>query len=138
MDFNADYKAEKKKTSKKILSVVLILGLLFTGTTAYGVYWIFLDWSRFKDEMNRSTYLPTSLDGTYTVNAYLSNGAATVSYSVLEELVFNKENKRSKKIYWQYREENAKIEWIDDSTVMINNVQLNLLDETYDYRSGIK
>ena len=131
MDFDADYKAGKKKT----LRVLFILGLLFIGTIAYGVYWIFFDWSRFKDELiNQST----SPDATYTVNAYLSNGGATVSYSVLGELVFNKENKRPKKIYWQYREENATIEWLDDSTVMINNVKLSLPAETYDYRSGIK
>ncbi|WP_281274638.1 DUF5412 family protein [Lysinibacillus telephonicus] len=53
------------------------------------------------------------------------------------ELVLNKENKRTKKIYWRYREENATIEWLDDSTVIINNVQLELPHETYDYRSGI-
>lgn len=135
MNVDADYKAEKKKTHKKTLKVLLIFGLLFTGIIAYGVYWVFFDWSRFKGELiNQST----SPNGTYTVNAYLSNGGATVSYTVLGELVFNKENKRSKKIYWQYREENAKIEWIDDNTVIINNVQLKLPNETYDYRSGIK
>lgn len=135
MEFDADYKAEKKKTHKKIIKVFLIWGLLFAGIIAYGVYWVFFDWNRFKDELiNQST----SPNGTYTVNAYLSNGGATVSYTVLGELVFNKENKRSKKIYWQYREENAKIEWIDDNTVIINNVQLKLPNETYDYRSGIK
>lgn len=135
MDFDTDYKVEKKKTYKKIFKVFLVLGMLFAGILAYGVYWVFFDWSRFKDELiNQST----SPKGTYTINAYLSNGGATVSYTVLGELVFNKENKRSKKIYWQYREENAQIEWIDDNTVMINNVQLELPNETYDYRSGIK
>ncbi|WP_066073428.1 DUF5412 domain-containing protein [Neobacillus soli] len=123
------------KSKISILNVFLILGLLFAGIIAYGVYWVFFDWSRFKDELiNQST----SPNGTYTINAYLSNGGATVSYAVLGELVFNKENKRSKKIYWQYREENAKIEWIDDNTVIINNVELKLPNETYDYRSGIK
>lgn len=135
MDFDADYEVEKKKTYKKILTVFLVFGLLFTGVLAYGVYWVFFDWSRFKDELISQS---TSPNRTYTINAYLSNGGATVSYSVLGELVFNKENKRSKKIYWQYREENAQIEWIDDNTVMINNVQLELPNETYDYRSGIK
>ncbi|MEH7253776.1 DUF5412 domain-containing protein [Neobacillus niacini] len=123
------------KSKISILKVILILGLLFAGIIAFRVYWGFSDWSRLKDELiNQST----SPNGTYTINAYLSNGGATVSYAVLGELVFNKENKRSKKIYWQYREENAKIEWIDDNTVIINNVQLKLPNETYDYRSGIK
>jgi hypothetical protein len=128
-------KNKEIKMKSKILKVFLILGLLFAGIIAYGVYWVFYDWSRFKDELiNQST----SPDGTYTINAYVSYGGATASDTVLGELVFNKENKMSKKIYWQYREENAKIEWIDDNTVIINNVQLKLPNETYDYRSGIK
>lgn len=135
MKIDNDYKVEKKKTYKKVFIMFLVWGLLFTGILAYGVYWVFFDWSRFKDELiNQST----SPNGTYTINAYLYNGGATVSYTVLGELVFNKENKRSKKIYWQYREENVQIEWIDDNTVRINNVQLELPNETYDYRSGIK
>nr|WP_034300189.1 hypothetical protein [Bacillus cihuensis] len=56
MNFDADYKKEKKKTHKKILKVFFILGLLFAGIIAYGVNWVFFDWSRFKDELiNQST-----------------------------------------------------------------------------------
>lgn len=59
------------KSKKSILKVFLILGLLFSGIIAYGVYWVFFDWSRFKDELiNQST----SPNGTYTINAYLSPG----------------------------------------------------------------
>nr|WP_232337096.1 DUF5412 domain-containing protein [Lysinibacillus timonensis] len=134
MHSDVHYKEELKKTYKKILTVVLLWFLVFAGIIGYGVYWLFFDWSRFKDELiNQST----SPNGTYTINAYLSNGGATVSYTVLGELVFNKENKRPKKIYWQNREQNATIEWLDDNTVMINNIQLELPHESYDYRSGI-
>ncbi len=35
---------------------------------------------------------------------------------------------------WQYREKDAIIEWIDNDTVKINNVTLNLPDDTYDWR----
>lgn len=135
MTFDAEYEKEKKKTQKKIVKVLLIWGILLAGLVAYGVYWGFFDWSRFKDELITQS---TSPNGTYTVNAYLFNGGATVSYTVLGELVFNKENKRPKKIYWQYREEKANIKWIDDNTVKINDVQLRLPYQTYDYRSGIK
>ncbi|WNF38773.1 DUF5412 domain-containing protein [Bacillaceae bacterium IKA-2] len=115
---------------KMIINLLILFGIL-----AYGIYWVFFDWSRFKQELITQS---TSSNGTYTINAYLANGGATVSYAVLGELVFNKKNKRSKKIYWQYREENALIEWIDDNTVIINDVQLKLPHETYDYRRGIK
>lgn len=88
MEFDADYKAEKKKTHKKVLKVFLILGLLFAGIIAYGVYWVFFDWSRFKQELIAES---TSPNGTYTVNAYLSNTHATTPYTILGELVFNKD-----------------------------------------------
>ncbi len=113
-----------------VISFIIVGSLL-----VYGVYWVFFDWSRFKQELIINS---TSPEGTYTINAYKSDGGATVSYAVLGELVFNKKNKRPKKIYWQYRKENAVIEWIDDNTVRINDVQLHLPHETYDYRHGVK
>ncbi|MFJ8518636.1 DUF5412 family protein [Lysinibacillus xylanilyticus] len=44
--------------------------------------------------------------------------------------------RRSKKIYWQYRENRAYINWSDDDTVSINGVTLNVPDETYDFRDN--
>ncbi|MFJ7735875.1 DUF5412 domain-containing protein [Lysinibacillus sp. NPDC097287] len=135
MDFGADTKKETRKIYKKVLLMFVVWGLLFIGLIGYGVYWIFYDTSRFKQNLIGES---TSPDGTYTINAYLSDSGATTSYTVLGELVFNKENKRPKKIYWQYKESTARIEWIDDDTVKINTVTLELPHETYDYRKEIK
>ncbi|WP_439644341.1 DUF5412 domain-containing protein [Halalkalibacter akibai] len=130
-----DYEDEKKKVYKKLIKSFFIGFLLITGLITYGVYWLFYDYSRFKQELIVES---TSPGGTYTIKAYLNNGGATVSYTVLGELVFNQQNKRPKKIYWQYREENADIVWLDDQTVRINQVQLELPHQTYDYRRGVK
>lgn len=130
-----ELQAVKKKAYKNVFILIFIWLLFFVSVIGYGIYWLFFDWSRFKDELINSS---TSPNGIYTINAYLSNSGATVSYTVLGELVFNKENKRPKKIYWQYQEEFATIEWIDDNTVIINDVTLDLPKETYDYRRGIK
>lgn len=124
-----------KKIYKKVLVVLLVLGLFFVGIIGYGVYWVFFDWSRFKQELIAES---TSPEGTYTIHAYRYNGGATTSYAVIGELEFNKKHKKAKKIYWQYKEEEAVIEWIDDNTVIINDVQLEIPYETYDYRKGIK
>lgn len=124
-----------KTVLKKVVIGLLVGAVLFSGLLAYGVYWVFFDWSRFKQELIAES---TSPNGTYTVNAYVSDGGATTSFTVLGELVFNEQNKRSKKIYWQYREENANIEWLDEHTVIINGVQLELPHETYDYRRGVR
>ncbi|WP_342468583.1 DUF5412 domain-containing protein [Ureibacillus sp. FSL K6-3587] len=125
----------KTKAMKKVMTVLLIWFLLFAVILSYGIYWLFFDWSRFKDELIAQS---TSPNGTYTINAYLSNGGATLSHSVLGELVFNEKNEKPKKIYWEYKIDYAIIEWLDDDTVVINGVQLELPKETYDYRRGIK
>ena len=38
-------------------------------------------------------------------------------------------------IYWNYHEDHAEVEWIDDETVIINGIQLNVLTEIYDFRN---
>lgn len=78
-----------------------------------------------------------SPDGTYTVKAYLSDGGATVDYSILGELNYNKINKKPKNIYWNYHEEEAVIKWINNDTVVINGHKLNVLNEVFDWRRNI-
>ena len=121
----------RKKVYRKVLIVLGVWLLFIASIIGYGVYWLFFDWSRFKQELIAES---TSPNGTYTVNAYVSDGGATTSYTVLGELMFNKENKKSMKIYWQYRENAADITWVDDDTVKINGVILDVPNETYDYR----
>ncbi|AVK85468.1 hypothetical protein C3943_19035 [Lysinibacillus sp. B2A1] len=131
MFFDMTARVEQKKVYRKALIILCVWFLFIVSIIGYGIYWLFFDWSRFKQELIAES---TSPNGTYTVNAYVSDGGATTSYTVLGELVFNKENKKSKKIYWQYRENEADISWIDDETVKINGVTLDVPNETYDYR----
>ena len=72
--------------------------------------------------------------GKYTLKSYRTDGGATTSYAIRGELKFNTENKKPKNIYWEYRTENATVEWLDDDTVIINRVQLDVPDEKYDFR----
>ena len=77
----------------------------------------------------------TSPDGTYTIRAYRNNGGATTSYSIRGELVFNKNNSKTKNIYWNYREDTAEIEWTDNDTVIINGHTLEVPNERFDFRN---
>lgn len=77
----------------------------------------------------------SSPDGKFTLKAYVTNGGATTSYAVRGELVFNEKNGKIKNIYWNYREEDAEISWVDNDTVIINNHTLNVPKEKYDFRS---
>lgn len=77
----------------------------------------------------------SSPDGKFTLKAYVTNGGATTSYAVRGELVFNEKNGKTKNIYWNYREGEAEISWVDNDTVIINNHTLNVPNEKYDFRS---
>lgn len=76
----------------------------------------------------------TSPDGRYTVKTYVSDGGATTSYAVRGELNFNEVKRVPKNIYWQYKMETATIKWVDNDTVIINDVGLHVPNDTYDYR----
>lgn len=84
-----------------------------------------------KGELLTETVSP---NGDYSLNIYLINGGATVSYAVKGEVVYRKKKDKRKNIYWQYREETADVIWIDQYTVSINGVQLDVRKDVYDYR----
>ncbi|OAS21544.1 DUF5412 domain-containing protein [Paenibacillus oryzisoli] len=119
---------ELKKVLKFIISIVLLLICLIS----YGIYWAFFDMNLLPtgDLIDQSS----SPNGKYTMNAYITSGGATTDFAVRAELVLNKSSKNKKNIYWNYREENAYIERIDDNTVRINDHDLKLPNEKYDFR----
>ncbi|WP_282432712.1 DUF5412 family protein [Desulfosporosinus sp. HMP52] len=109
---------------------------MFTSVLGYGVYRLSYD----LDRLPKGTLIAeeTSPNKTYAVKAYTSDAGATTSYSVIAELSFNKASKPSEIIYFQYKESAASIRWQDDSTVIINNVELHMPNEKYDYRHNKK
>lgn len=76
----------------------------------------------------------SSPDGRYTVTAYLNNGGATTSYAVLGTVTDNKTG-IERNIYWQDDVDVAYIDWVDNTTVIINAVELDVKKDTYDYRN---
>lgn len=121
------------KKNKKTLKIFTIGSIMFFGLIGYGVYWAFFDMNR----LPTGEYLTeqTSPDGMYTLKAYITNGGATTSYAVRGELVFNNKKNKTKNIYWNYREEIAKIEWEGNDTVVINGHKLNVPNDKFDFRN---
>ncbi len=119
---------------KKYIKICIITAIVVIGIV-YGIKWSFSDIQR----INGQEYITesTSPDGKYTVTAYLNNGGATTDYAVLATLKNNK-NGKTKNIYWQYHCEEADIEWLSDDTIKINEVELNVKNEIYDYRKETK
>lgn len=83
-------------------------------------------------------YISTSIspDKTYTLETYKVNGGATVDYSIKVYKTGDNTSFGKTLIYNKYHEYDAEIEWIDNDTVLINGVALDLSkDETYDWRN---
>lgn len=117
-----------KKNIVKILLIISLLILVF----AYLVYRFFFSMSALPE--GEFLYSVDSPNGEYTINAYIARGNATVAESIRAELVYNNRNKSPKNIYWQYRELTADIIWIDDTTVEINGIRLDVTKDIYDFR----
>lgn len=113
---------------KKVIVIFVIIVLILS----FGIYRFFFDMSNLPEGKLISEV--QSPDGKYTVKAYISDGGATTAYAVRGELIFNTINKNPINIYWNYREDQAKIEWIDNNTVVINGHKLNVPHERFDFR----
>ena len=109
------------------LSILLIVFALIS----YGIYWAFFDIQRLSGQEIITT--SDSPDYTYTITAYLNNGGATTAYAVLCS-VKNNETGKERNIYWNYRCSTADIQWVDDKTVNINGIELDVTKDLYDYR----
>lgn len=119
---------------KKALYISFGIFIVASALVGYGIHWVFYDMERLPEgEFLTEAVSP---DGTYTVRIYVTNGGATVAYAVRGELIFNDEDGKEKNIYWNYREDSATIEWVDNDTVEINGRTLNVPQETYDFRNS--
>lgn len=111
---------------------IIIAAMITIALLGYAIYWAFYDMNRLPaGELISEVQSP---GGTYTLKSYRTDGGATTSYAIRGELNFNTENKKPDNIYWEYRVENATVEWVDDDTVIINGFQLDVPDEKYDFR----
>ena len=76
-----------------------------------------------------------SPNGEDTIIVYLNNGGATTSYAILCSVRDNQTGKE-RNIYWQEDRMEANVQWLDEDTVIINNIELHVWKETYDYRNN--
>lgn len=76
----------------------------------------------------------SSPNKTYTINSYLCSGNATTDFSIRCEAVEVSSGK-TWNIYWNYHEEEVNVKWIDETNVIINNHKIDILKDSYDWRS---
>ena len=119
-----------KKWLVPVIIVASILLIIFA-LISYGIYWAFFDIQRLDGQ--EVITISDSPDSSYTVTAYLNNGGATTDYAVLCAVKNNKTGKE-RNIYWNYHCSTADIQWLDDKTVSINGIELDVTKDKYDYR----
>lgn len=94
---------------------------------------------------HQATTLPTgelihtssSPNGNYTILAYLCDGGATTDQAIRAE-VLDAASGKVRNIYWQYHAYDAEITWLSDTVVRINEVELDVRTDYYDYRKHTK
>ena len=69
------------------------------------------------------------------LRVYRCGGNATTDFSIRGE-VYNKGTGKTKNIYWNYHEDDAEVVWISDDTVRINDVELHIETDVYDWRTA--
>jgi hypothetical protein len=115
----------------KLKKKIIIMFLFIIAVFSYGIYWAFFDMGRLPQGELISEV--TSPNGKYTIKAYVSEGSLSAP-AVRGELNYNNEKKKPKNIYWNYREDKADSEWVDNTTVIINGHKLNVLQDRFDWR----
>lgn len=124
----------KQKLKSIILKAIIIL-LILSATVSALIYWLFFDINRIPEgELIDQIDSP---NGEYSLKVYLVNGGATTSYAIRGELIYNHQNKKSKNIYWNYKEESALVNWINEHTVEINGHEIDVRYQVYDWRRDI-
>ena len=119
-----------KKWLVPVIIVASIL-LIILALISYGIYWAFFDIQHLDGQ--EVITVSDSPDSSYTVTAYLNNGGATTDYAVLCA-VKNNNTGKERNIYWNYHCSTADIQWLDDKTVSINGIELDVTKDKYDYR----
>ena len=73
----------------------------------------------------------TSPNGEYTLKAYRYAGKMNFdAWSVRIEVVNNKSQDK-KNIYYKYKQYEIKLEWKDNTTVIINDKKINIFEDYY-------
>jgi hypothetical protein len=76
----------------------------------------------------------TSPSSAYTVVTYVINAHSTVAPAVRGEVTYHDEHDKKRNFYWAYRMEQGEIEWINEHVVSINGMELDVREDTYDFR----
>ncbi|MBQ2661825.1 MAG: hypothetical protein IJF80_04130 [Clostridia bacterium] len=123
-----------QRTSMIVLSIILSVVLILLLAVLVRIYIIPVLNIGYSQTSNQDTFLIASQspDGKYNLEAYRTEPGATVDFSIRVYII---DGNKKNMIYDAYHEYDAKIVWIDNSTVSINGKTLDISrGEKYDWR----
>lgn len=123
-----------KKTVITIISIILGIALVFSLAMLIRNYIVPVLTIANSQKNVQETFLRSSEspDGKFNLEAYRTEPGATVDYSVRVYMI---NGNQKEIIYNAYHESEAKIDWVDNTTVSINGKTLDMSSgETYDWR----
>lgn len=110
---------------------VLLIGILLFGLFMM-INYLFFNIDRVPE--GEALAEKTSPSGAYTVVTYVINAHTTVAPAVRGEVIYHDEHDELRNLYWAYRIEKGEIEWINEHVVSINGMELDVREDTYDFR----
>lgn len=121
------------KRKRWLIPFCIVSGVLLTLTAliSFGIYYLFFDIQHIEGQ--EVLTVCESPEETYSITAYLNNGGATTSWSVLCTLKNNQTGKE-RNIYWNTNCCTADINWLDEKTAVINGICLDVAKDLYDSR----
>ena len=123
-----------KKTVITIISIILGIALVFSLAMLIRNYIVPVLTLANSQKNLQEKFLSSSEspDGKFNLEAYRTEPGATVDYSVRVYMI---NGNQKEIIYNAYHESEAKIDWVDNTTVSINGKTLDMSSgETYDWR----
>lgn len=119
------------ESMKKV--IIVCLGITFIIVLTFGWTFYHFMWdtqSISKGELLRTEYSPKKR---YCANVYRGEGGATVDDSIVVEIEDKKMDTR-KNIYFEYHKDDVKVQWLNETKIKIDEKELNILKDVYDWR----
>lgn len=118
------------KKPKRLIKILLITIFSVMGAIVLGIVCIFAFFDRVSPIVNTPLGEYTSGDGKHTISVYLSEAGATTPWTVVAQ-VQGSGILIKKTIYAKDNIQEAAVKWLDERTVRINGVSLDIYDDKY-------
>lgn len=116
-----------KKIALKLITI-LMLTIIVLGLIVFSFVTYRQNPQHIKGQDVIATY--PSPNGTYILTTYLNNGGMTTDFAVLGQ-VWNTQTGKSRNVYWKYHCIVSRVEWLNDTTIVLNDITLDVEKDMY-------